>query len=59
MQYRERRLFCFGIGYCALALIKVLQNLGWRVAGTCRSEDAALLSAKGIDPLLFLTAVRR
>ena len=54
MQYRERRLFCFGIGYCALALIKVLQNLGWRVAGTCRSEeDAALLSAKGIDTFIF------
>ena len=29
-------LFCFGLGYTALALARRLQAEGWRVAGTCR-----------------------
>lgn len=48
------RLFCFGLGYSALALAEVLRAEGWRVAGTCRGEDKAkALAAAGIETLLF------
>ncbi len=44
------RLFCFGLGYCALHLAAALQADGWRVAGTCRGPDkAAALAARGIE----------
>jgi nucleoside-diphosphate-sugar epimerase len=33
------RLFCFGLGYTALALADRLLHRGWTVSGTCRSED--------------------
>lgn len=33
------RLFCFGLGYSALALARRLQAKGWTVAGTCRGDD--------------------
>ena len=48
------RLFCFGLGYSALALARVLTARGWAVAGTCRSEDArAALAGDGIEAHLF------
>ena len=48
------RLFCFGLGYCALALARRLQAQGWSVAGTTRSEDKANnLAAEGIEVFLF------
>ena len=34
-----RRLFCFGLGYCAERLGHALRDEGWSVAGTTR--DAA------------------
>ncbi len=34
-------LFCFGLGYSALALGRWLQAEGWVVSGTCRSADSA------------------
>ncbi|GJP47618.1 hypothetical protein CLOM_g6800 [Closterium sp. NIES-68] len=34
-----RHLFCFGLGYVAVALSSVLLTNGWRVSGTCRSKD--------------------
>ena len=47
-------LFCFGFGYSARALATKLAAEGWRVTGTCRSEDkAAALGAEGITPLHF------
>ncbi|MBM3585788.1 MAG: SDR family oxidoreductase [Alphaproteobacteria bacterium] len=47
-------LFCFGLGYSALALTRRLRPLGWRIAGTCRSGDAcAALGAEGIDAWVF------
>ena len=47
-------LFCFGLGYSAMALIARLRDDGWRIAGTCRSpEKQARLAAEGIDALLF------
>ncbi len=53
------RLFCFGLGYTALALINALgadggNAGGWRVAGTRRGrDDAAALRERGIEVILF------
>lgn len=53
------RLFCFGLGYTALALIDALSADGagagaWRVAGTCRDrDDAAALRDRGIEVFVF------
>jgi len=35
-------LFCFGLGYTALALTRRLAAEGWVVSGTCRSADKAV-----------------
>lgn len=41
-------LFCFGLGYSALALARRLNAQGWAVAGTCNSaESEAALRAAG------------
>jgi len=48
------RLFCFGLGYSALALARRLRAAGWRVAGTTRAQDKAdRLAAEGIEVHLF------
>lgn len=48
------RLFCFGLGYTALALARRLLAEGWSVAGTTRSaERQTRLAADGIDVQLF------
>jgi len=48
------RLFCFGLGYSALALADRLQARGWQFAGTCRAEDKrAVLAKRGIQAFLF------
>ncbi len=48
------RLFCFGLGYSALALARRLLAEGWSAAGTTRSHDKARrLSAEGIEVFLF------
>jgi nucleoside-diphosphate-sugar epimerase len=45
-----RRLFCFGLGYTALALADCLAAEGWRIAGTTRAADKrARLAAAGFD----------
>ena len=48
------RLFCFGLGYSALALARGLKGRGWAVAGTCRApESRAALAAEGIEAMFF------
>jgi nucleoside-diphosphate-sugar epimerase len=48
------RLFCFGLGYTALALGRTLAAEGWQVAGTTRDPDkAAELAREGFDVQLF------
>jgi nucleoside-diphosphate-sugar epimerase len=48
------RLFCFGLGYSALALAEALQARGWRIAGTCRgAEKQRKLVARGIEAVPF------
>ena len=48
------RLFCFGLGYTALRLARVLRAGGWKIAGTSRTADGcAALSAEGIQPYRF------
>jgi len=47
-------LFCFGLGYTALALARRLQEEGWRIAGTCReAKHQAELARLGIAARLF------
>jgi nucleoside-diphosphate-sugar epimerase len=47
-------LFCFGLGYSALALARRLAASGWAVTGTCRSaEKVALLRQAGFSAVLF------
>jgi nucleoside-diphosphate-sugar epimerase len=48
------RLFCFGLGYTALRLVRVLLADGWQVAGTSRTaEGCATLSSAGLDAYYF------
>ncbi|MEM8950037.1 MAG: SDR family oxidoreductase [Pseudomonadota bacterium] len=48
------RLFCFGLGFSALALARDLMKEGWSIAGTTRSDEKrAPLEAEGIDVHLF------
>jgi nucleoside-diphosphate-sugar epimerase len=48
------RLFCFGLGYTALALARRLIAEGWQVAGTTRTaEGQARLVAEGFEVHLF------
>ena len=51
---RKPSLFCFGLGYSALALARALQEEGWRITCTCRSEARREeLGALGIEAWLF------
>jgi nucleoside-diphosphate-sugar epimerase len=48
------RLFCFGLGYSALALADALLAEGWSIVGTCRTaETLAALRDRGIAAHLF------
>ena len=48
------RLFCFGLGYSALALARRLAASGWEVTGTCRgAEKASSLREAGFPAVLF------
>jgi nucleoside-diphosphate-sugar epimerase len=50
----QNHLFCFGLGYCASHFADFLLPLGWKISGTCRSEDKLLnLSKKSIQGYLF------
>jgi nucleoside-diphosphate-sugar epimerase len=52
----DRRLFCFGLGYSALALARRLRDQGWAVAGTCRREEKRRqLVDEGFEAYLFNT----
>jgi len=47
-------LFCFGLGYSALALARPLAREGWTISGTSRSaESAAALGALGFPAQVF------
>lgn len=51
---QQPHLFCFGLGYSALALARALKEQGWRVTGTCRAtsnpEEARAL---GLEIVIF------
>jgi nucleoside-diphosphate-sugar epimerase len=48
------RLFCFGLGYTALTLARLLAAQGWIITGTCRTvEKAAALRETGITAYRF------
>ena len=47
-------LFCFGLGYSAGFLARVLAAEGWRIAGTSRdAATCARLAAEGWDMQVF------
>ena len=49
-----QQLFCFGLGYSAMALSRRLDARKWRISGTCRSaRRRAALDALGIKVALF------
>ena len=49
-----RRLFIFGLGYSGLEIARLARAEGWRVAGTCTTEEKARrLSAEGIEAHVF------
>jgi nucleoside-diphosphate-sugar epimerase len=46
------RLFAFGYGYTAQALVRRLRPQGWTIAASCRrAEDAHRLAAEGVEPV--------
>jgi len=48
------KLFCFGLGYSAMALARSCLDRGWSVAGTLRDpERADALRRDGIDAVVF------
>lgn len=48
------RVFCFGIGYSALASIDLLREMGWHISGTTRSTvKQEKLASKNIKAVLF------
>jgi nucleoside-diphosphate-sugar epimerase len=51
---RIMRLFCFGLGYTALALARQLAAEGWQIAGTTRDPDKqARLEQEGVEVWRF------
>lgn len=56
MTESQNHLFCFGLGYSALHLAKDLLTQGWRISGTCRSQEKCDdLRPQGITAQLFDT----
>jgi nucleoside-diphosphate-sugar epimerase len=54
MAARIMKLFCFGLGYTAIALARELAAEGWQVAGTTRDPDKqARLERDGIEVWRF------
>lgn len=48
------KLFCFGFGYSAQALTKLLRQTDWQVVATCRDPaKAGLLTQAGVTPILY------
>ena len=53
-QPSRKHLFCFGLGYSALALARCLGDRGWLISGTSQdAAGAARLVAQGIGAQLF------
>lgn len=51
---RNKHIFCFGLGYSARTLVKQLADMGWKVSGTCTTEEKKqYLSELGYNVYLF------
>src|SRR5579885_1312940 len=47
-------LLCFGFGYTAHHLAKILPREEWRVSGTCRSEESKKgMEKEAVHPFFF------
>ena len=54
MPHENPKLFCFGLGYSSMALARRLMPEGWKIAGTCRSEESAeRCRAEAVEVHLF------
>lgn len=52
----QPHLFCFGLGYSSLTLAEKLLEEGWRISGTCRTQEKCeQLHSKGITAYVFDT----
>lgn len=50
----RNRLFCFGLGYSARALIDLARAEGWAIAGTCREPRVADVARRdGVEAYVF------
>jgi nucleoside-diphosphate-sugar epimerase len=51
---QKPHLFCFGLGYTAMALARALAAQGWRVTGTCRyAAHADTARQLGLEIVIF------
>ncbi|MCH2037976.1 MAG: SDR family oxidoreductase [Rickettsiales bacterium] len=51
---RSKHIFCFGLGYSARILAKKLHDMGWKVSGTCTTEEKKQqLAELGYDVYIF------
>ncbi|MDQ7248693.1 SDR family oxidoreductase [Dongia sedimenti] len=51
---QQPHLFCFGLGYTAMALAGALAERGWRVTGTCRDPShAEAARRRGLEIVIF------
>ncbi|MEE9590687.1 MAG: SDR family oxidoreductase [Hyphomicrobiaceae bacterium] len=54
MNGARQHLLCFGLGYCAKALVARLKPRGWRISGTSRTVgSAAKLQDLGVGAIVF------
>jgi nucleoside-diphosphate-sugar epimerase len=53
-RFAMSHLFCFGLGYSALALARRLKGQDWRIGGTARSREGAhKIAGEGFDAYEF------
>jgi nucleoside-diphosphate-sugar epimerase len=51
---QKPHLFCFGLGYTAMALARALAPQGWQVTGTCRDAAHAVEAERlGLEIVIF------
>ncbi|MGB0843263.1 MAG: SDR family oxidoreductase [Alphaproteobacteria bacterium] len=59
MTEKSKNIFCFGLGYSALATLRQLKAEGWEVAGTVRTQvKADALAKEGIETFVYHEGAR-
>ena len=52
MNTPNKKLFCFGLGYCAGALINILDEKEWDYCGTSRTQSNEKILFDGKNPII-------